>query len=261
MNVGALEGQHSSNTISIVTITYNSGIKLRSTFKSIPKKKENIEYIVIDGGSSDNTREILLASDIVDLFVIEKDSGISDAFNKGIKHSANKYILFLNSGDLLLDESLDIYFSAIEKWPDVDVFYGDLKYVPQDNVHAYVETPNINNIWKFMSIYHPGMLIKKSAYEKIGGYDLNYKYAMDSEWVHRAINAKLKFHYIPHVLANMQLGGKSDKYFYFSLFEFCRSSMKYRPNKLLPLFYLIRQLLVHSLLRIPLIKKWRLKRV
>ena len=246
--------------ISIVTANLNTGRALKNTINNLEKLKDSYEFIIIDGASIDDSLSVISKANNLTHYITESDSGISDAFNKGIKYSNNEYVLFLNAGDLLADGAIDIYFSTIDEYPDVDVFYGDLKYFSDKNIHGYIEIPNINNIWKFMSIYHPGMLVKKSAYEKIGGYDLNYHYAMDSEWVHRAIKSNMKFHYIPHVLAKMSLGGKSDKYFYFSLIEFCRSSIKHGPSKIKPLYYLARQLIVHSLLKIPFIKHWRLKK-
>jgi hypothetical protein len=111
-----------------------------------------------------------------------------------------------------------------------------------------------------MSIYHPGMLVKKSAYNKIGGYNQKYHYAMDSEWVHRATVNNLNFKYIPEVLARMELGGKSDKYYYRSLFEFLLSSMKHGPSKVVPIYYFFRQLIIHALLKVPIIKSWRLQK-
>lgn len=246
--------------ISLITVTLNSEESIRLTIDSLNRQSETFEYIIIDGGSQDRTIDELNRYKGKKILISEEDDGISDAFNKGIKYANNEYILLLNAGDVLEVDSLDVYFSAIDEYPDADVFYGDLKYFSDDNTNGYIEKPNINNIWKFMSIYHPGMLVKKTAYEKIGGYNLDYKYAMDSEWIHRAIKNGLMFQNIPDVLARMGLGGKSDKYFYFSLIEFCRSSMIHGPSTIKPLYYLVRQLVVHSLLKIPLIKHWRLNK-
>lgn len=246
--------------ISIITANLNTSRALENTINNLESLRNSYEFIIIDGASVDGSLNVISKANNITHYITERDNGISDAFNKGIKHSSNEYILLLNAGDLLVERALDIYFSAIVKYPDADVFYGDLAYIPIDNEKEYVVKPNVNNIWKFMSVYHPGMLVKKSAYDKIGMYDLNYRYAMDSEWVHRAIRNGLKFHYIPHVLSKMSLGGKSDKYFYFSLIEFCRSAMKHGPSNIKPLYYLVRQLVVHSLLNIPFVKQWRLKK-
>ena len=199
--------------ITIITPVKNNDKDFFKTLTNLNKFDEDFDYIVINGGNAGDIEAYLRNTTIPYTLIPEKDDGISDAFNKGVKLVSSGYVLILNAGDCLLSDAFDSYYKAFKQSPDADIFYGDLCY-HQNNRSSYVEKADFNNIWKFMSIYHPGMLVKKSAYEKVGGYDLNYHYAMDSEWVHRAIRNGLKFHYIPHVLSKMALGGKSDKYFY-----------------------------------------------
>jgi len=247
-------------SITVVTVVLNSANLLERTIASLKDINQEFEYIVIDGDSTDGTVSVVYNSQEVNKFISEKDEGISDAFNKGISMASGDYVLLLNAGDELMPDSLEHYQQAIRKQPDVDIFYGDIIYFDEDKEFIYLEKSNLANIWKYMSIYHPGMLVKKSSYNDIGGYSCKYKYAMDSEWLHRAIKNQLKIEYVPHAFVGMAVGGKSDKYFYYSLREFCMSSIKHGPSRIAPLYYFGRQLLVHSLLKITMIKKWRVNR-
>lgn len=118
-----------SDTISIVTVTYNCASVIESTIKSIISQDyKSIEYIVIDGGSKDGTLDIVKKySDHIDILISEADKGIFDAMNKGIWHAHGKWINFMNAGDKFASDTiLSEIFGDINSIKDVDVIFGDM---------------------------------------------------------------------------------------------------------------------------------------
>ena len=197
--------------ISIITIVLNDKDNLEKTILSIIKQFNNIfdiEYIIIDGGSTDGTIEIIKKyEDKIHYWHSKKDSGISDAFNQGIKKVSGDVIGLVNSGDFLEDNTLETIHNNLKK--DIDILYGNVQYWNKDK-KDYIFNANHNYLTKFMSINHPAVFVKKDVYDKYGLFDNKYKIAMDYEIMLRFFINNVKFKYIPKVLSNMQLGGVSD---------------------------------------------------
>lgn len=184
----------------------------------------DIHIIIIDGGSSDGTVEVIKEYEChVSYWETGLDSGISDAFNRGINHATGDIVAILNSDDYWHEDTLEHIVNAYLQSPDTDIFYGDLQFSDENLGAFYIKRPEIKKMKYRMNIFHPAMFVKRSAYEEIGLYNLDYKYAMDSEWCHRALAKGLNFDYIPYPLATMSLGGVSDKNFKQSLQEYRRS--------------------------------------
>lgn len=217
---------------------------------------------MIDGGSTDNTLAIIDEyKDQIDILISEPDQGISDAFNKGINLATGDYIAIINADD---DYDPDIFgqiLSAAEQQRSPGVIHGNLRYIGGDGLN-YVEKPDIDNIWRYMSVFHPTMFIHREIYKIAGNYRLDYRYAMDSEWVHRALTHKACFTYLPMVISNMRLGGTSHHFMHRSLNEFRRSTIAHSGNRVTATYYFYRQLLVQNLININWIKHaalWRRK--
>jgi len=184
----------------------------------------NLEIIVIDGGSDDGTVDVIKQYQTsIGYWETGLDKGIADAFNRGIKNSTAPLIAILNSDDYWDEHTPELVLSAFKAVPDADIFYGDLRFVDEAKGDHYVKKPNLKLMKYRMNIFHPAMFITQKAYQKIGIYRLDYHYAMDSEWCHRAIESGLDFHYIPHVLTSMRLGGVSDLHFKKSISEYRQS--------------------------------------
>jgi hypothetical protein len=111
-----------------------------------------------------------------------------------------------------------------------------------------------------MSVFHPTMFISNKAYQAIGAYRLDFQYAMDSEWVHRALKNNLTFAQTEVVLSNMRLEGASHNNMARSLNEFRQSSASHNKRKILTTYYFARQLIIQSLINIKFIKSLMLKR-
>ena len=200
----------------IVTVTFNSEKTLKKTIESILlQETSNFEYIIIDGESADNTVGIIKLYEpefkkrqIPFTWLSEKDTGIYDAFNKGINLAKGTYISFLGSDDMYVPNALSLYTDQIVKHA-VDV----------DFVHSVVKVDNrkiISDRWewkhfrKAMNVAHVGAFHHKDYFSKYGNYNTNYKIAGDYELLLRA-KKHLKTHWFNEVTAIMADGGVSNR--------------------------------------------------
>lgn len=215
-------------------------------------KRYPLEIIIIDGGSCDGTLSVIenYASDI-SYWESGKDSGISDAFNRGISRATGNIIAILNSDDYWESDTVKSITDAYRLYPDCDIFYGNLRFLNDELHESYIKKPDLKKMKYRMNVFHPAMFVKREAYTKVGLYRLDYKHAMDSEWCHRALKVGLHFHYIPQVLTTMRLGGVSDREFKQSLLEYRKSVVQNelaRPLEATIYYYFF--LLMKSLMRI-----------
>ena len=164
--------------LSIITINYNNDKGLKNTIQSvIAQRNRNFEFIVIDGGSTDNSKIIINQnSEFITYWVSEKDEGIYHAMNKGIMKAKGKYILFLNSGDELIDEYAFNNINFFGK----DIIYFDVLFHNQTSsfVHQYPINLNFNYFLKY-SLPHQATLIKRILFTKVGMYNEGYKICSD----------------------------------------------------------------------------------
>lgn len=197
--------------ISIVTIAYNCAGEIEDTIKSvISQQYENKEYVIIDGASTDGTMEVVNRfKDFIDVIVSEPDKGRSDAFNKGIEKSSGEYIVMMNAGDLLAEDALNKFANAFV--PGYDVIKGNTIRWNAETGFKSVERPVINYLaipWNFL-VCHQSTYISKSAYERYGGYGIDYRVAMDFDLMLRFTQKGAKFRKINENLAIFRMGGIS----------------------------------------------------
>ena len=201
--------------LSIITICYNSQSSIVKTIESIKNQTiNNLEYIIIDGGSSDRTIDIIKNYKIVDSFISEKDNGIYDAFNKGIKNATGDIIGFLNSDDIFHNEnSLKTILDSFDD--DTDCVFGDLVYTNDKNQTKRIWRGSPYKKGAFKKGWmpaHPTFYCKKSVYEKYGFYKDEYEIAGDFELMLRFLEKyNIKSKYISKTIVNMKLGGVSNK--------------------------------------------------
>ena len=204
--------------ISIITATYNSGATLRDTFESVLHQSyKDIEYIVIDGNSSDNTLEII--KEYEPLFdgkmswISEPDKGIYDAMNKGIKMATGDVIGILNSDDFYT--SLDILERVATSIDEVDAVYGDIHYVNDKDLTKCVRYYSSKSFkrWKMLMGFmpaHPSFYCRRAVYSRYGLFDLDFKVAADFEQLLRLIYVnKIMIKYLPMDFVTMRTGGAS----------------------------------------------------
>lgn len=197
--------------ISVITINYNNKDGLNKTIQSIiGQTYTGIEYIVIDGGSTDGSVDIITAnSQNINYWVSEKDNGIYDAMNKGIKQAKGEYLLFLNSGDYFYtNESVAIFASQHD---DKDIVYGDLQVVETDS--TWVKNYPSKLSFKYFlqdTLPHPACFIKRSAFEKVGLYDTSMQIAADWAFFIKAICLhNLSYKHLDQVISGFYNNGVS----------------------------------------------------
>lgn len=197
--------------ISIVTIAYNCEKEIEETILSVINQQyDNKEYLIIDGASKDGTMDVVNKyRDKIDVIISEPDKGRSDAFNKGIAHATGDYIVMMNAGDLLADDALDKFARNYE--PGYDVIKGNTirwneKTGFKSIEHPVIEYPEIP--FNFL-VCHQSTYISKSAYERFGGYGIDYKIVMDFELMLRFARHNAKFMKINENLAVFRMGGIS----------------------------------------------------
>ncbi len=204
--------------VSIITITFNSESTLIDTIDSVLNQTyKDIEYIIIDGGSTDSTISIIHSyKNKISKFISEKDNGIYDALNKGIKLSTGDIIGVLHSDDFYTNHHVIENIINTFQLYQADAVYADLFYVDKN------DTAKIYRKWKsgkyqhgmFMNGWmppHPTFFVKHSVYEKHGSFNLNLVSAADYELMLRFIHKhKIKLAYLPEFIIKMRVGGKSN---------------------------------------------------
>lgn len=200
-------------TISVITVVYNDFVNLEKTINSVIELKfYNIEYIIIDGGSTDGTTELIKKYESqISYWSSEPDKGIYDAMNKGAKFARGKYLLFLNSGDYLTTnfvKSMNDGFLANIINDDkqlYDVIYGDVMLNRDFNRIKYHKAKNIYRLYYQIPFCHQASLILRTEFTK-REFDISYKIGADFKLFRQLYLDKKKFKYvsIPFVFYNLQ---------------------------------------------------------
>jgi glycosyltransferase involved in cell wall biosynthesis len=204
--------------ISIITVCYNSSEYIRSAVESVSYQSyPNLEYIVIDGGSTDGTLDILYEYKyLISHLISEPDKGIYDAMNKGLALVTGDVVGILNSDDFYPDSNVLICVASMfNQNPDVDMVLGNVDFVLPDDLNKRVRFYSSVNFlpWKFrfgLMPAHPGAFIKKSAYERVGQYKLGYKIAADFDmFIRLCLVNQCTFEKLNKSLVRMRMGGIS----------------------------------------------------
>lgn len=204
--------------VSIITVSYNSAKTIRDTIESVLKQSyTDIEYIIVDGNSKDETIDIVTSyGDKVTKVLSEPDKGIYDAMNKGIALATGDIIGILNSDDFYeTNNAIEDVVAHFKVNIETQVVFGDV---------VFVEPSNLNKVVRYYSSKkfkaaklrfgwmppHPATFVKKSVYDQYGLYKLGYKIAADYEmFVRLLMVAKVKFTRIDKVIVRMRSGGAS----------------------------------------------------
>ncbi|MDR3340326.1 MAG: glycosyltransferase [Candidatus Symbiothrix sp.] len=201
--------------ISIITVTYNAINDLEQTMQSVfAQTYPNIEYIIIDGGSIDGTINIIRKYKArLSFWASEKDKGIYDAMNKGIRQSKGELIGMINAGDYYEPDAVQVMVAAYHQHPDDAIFHGNINLLNEDGTFFKIKKPNpdLSQFYKGMSIYHPTLFVKKTVYFHDNLYNINYKIAADFDFIVRNYLAGTRFYYVDKVIANFKQGGYSVK--------------------------------------------------
>lgn len=206
--------------ITIITVTYNSESTINDTIISVLNQSYNdIEYIIVDGCSKDRTVDIIKEYEPKFKgrlkWISEKDKGIYDAMNKGIRMATGDIIGILNSDDFFTsDDVISTVNETFEKY-NSDAIYGDIHFVNDDNLNKIVRYYSSKIFRRGLMRFgfmpaHPSFYIKKECFDKFGLYNTSYKIAADFEFLLRTIFiGKIKTQYIAKDFVTMRTGGAS----------------------------------------------------
>jgi hypothetical protein len=211
------------NKISIITVTKNSEKYLEKNILSVHKQKyKNYEHIIIDGKSTDKTIDIINKHKRkIKYFISEKDSGLYDAMNKGIKKSTGDIIGILNSDDIYYNKTLSIVNKYFNKYQKLDFLFGSV--YKHKLLHGYFPK-KIKWTFGFYSTHSIGFFIKKKAHKKVGSYNTKYKYSADYDLFYRLI-VKKKMNGMAtkkgEIFGKFRRGGVSSKIRYIDFLKEC----------------------------------------
>lgn len=250
-----MKTKNSLPLVSVVTVVWNGAKTIRRTIESVVNQTySNIEYIIIDGGSTDGTVDIIenYARRIA-YWVSEPDGGIYDAMNKGIKRVSGSIVCILNADDYYVDDAIECVVSEFISHPDVSAIYGDISLIGTSRVLK----PKINlaGIENEMNILHPSFFCKKSVYDMIGLFDVTYKTCSDWDFLIRVYKSGLHFLYCNRITTWFDIGGVSGSFTYKIIKEKFRIRINY-TSKYVAVIYYVKDILLLLLLRFSIKKEY-----
>lgn len=197
--------------VSIITVVYNRADVIRDTIESVLSQTyKNIEYIIIDGASTDGTMDVVNEyKDKISKIISEPDRGLYDAINKGIKEATGDVIGLIHSDDFYLDNLVIQRVVDTFKKENKHMLFADLLYIKGDNKDKVLRYYSAKNFTVKKLKYgfvppHPTLFVKKEVYEKYGLYKIDYKIAADYEmFVRLLLVNKLSFSYIHLPIGNL----------------------------------------------------------
>jgi glycosyltransferase involved in cell wall biosynthesis len=203
--------------ISIITVCYNSAATIEDTLYSIANQNyNNIEHVVIDGGSTDGTLEILERHrSKIACLVSEPDAGLYDAMNKGLARVTGDIVAFLNADDFYSAPTVLATVAAHMVTAELDLLYGDVVFFRPDKPGHVVRRYSSKKFTPEMFAYgwmpaHPSLFVRRHLFEAVGDFKADYKIAGDYEFVARVFSKlQPRYKYLPEVLVTMRTGGVS----------------------------------------------------
>ena len=205
--------------LSIITIAFNAEETIEETVQSVLSQNcagFDLEYLLIDGASSDSTLDILSPYSNRITLISEPDKGIYDAMNKGIEKASGDYIGILNADDVYADDDVLQHVMDVFRASGSDSVYGDLVYVQRDNL-LHVTRTWISGSFKLNAFRngwmppHPTFFVHKKIYDRLGSFHPQLKLAADYELMLRFLfKAKITTSYLPKTLVRMRVGGASN---------------------------------------------------
>jgi glycosyltransferase involved in cell wall biosynthesis len=207
--------QPANGLVTVITVAFNSAAAISRTIDSIAAQTHpGIEYIVVDGGSVDGTVELLRQREAdIDIWLSERDRGISDAFNKGIALASGQFISLVNSDDWMDPDHLARAVACLQQ-TGADFAFGNLMVHGDGNAPQYIIDGDPRYALRIRhsmpALSHPSLVCRREMYERCGLYDRELKIAMDYEWLLRTHESGARGRYVPEITSHMGGGGVSD---------------------------------------------------
>jgi len=192
--------------LSVITVVYNNFNHIEDTILNVLKLKENnnLEYIIIDGGSTDGTCNVIEKyKNEISCFISEPDKGIYDAMNKGVNLAKGEWLIFMNSGDLFYNNKnqiLNLSFLDKQETKEFDIIYGNTL---TKNGGKIVKVPQLNirpNYFFLDTICHQSVFFNKRVFHNVGYYNLDYKIISDRDLLFRVAKSNGKFHHVDYII-------------------------------------------------------------
>lgn len=202
--------------ITVITVVYNASATLEKTIQSVIEQTyNNVEYLIIDGNSSDGTLDIVRKYESqIDFWLSEPDRGIYDAMNKGIFWSSNGGIIaFLNADDFYIQNNVLEYIAQIFIERSLQMVYGKIRadFEQEECVVVFGKEYLITDLAKGNCPPHPATFIRKEVFTSLQGFDLQYKTASDYDLICKCLlNPNLSHTFTNRIVTQFRLGGKSD---------------------------------------------------
>jgi len=217
---------------SIITATKNAGDEIESTIKSVISQKDvDLEYIIIDSVSNDNTLDIIekYVNDYPIKLISEADDGISDAFNKGIKLSTGDWIIFMGAGDIFLHHKVlsDMELNLKKKYKSL-IVWGNIIFINKKGETGKTISGKFpkGRLKRYMCMPHQAAFHNREFFQKYGVFDTNFKIAMDYDLLLRFIDKINESNYIDYDVTYMLTGGYSQNNIPNVLKEFLEAKIK-----------------------------------
>jgi glycosyltransferase involved in cell wall biosynthesis len=231
--------------ISIITVVYNGASTLEQTMLSVINQTyKNIEYIIIDGCSTDGTIDIIKKyEDRLVYWVSESDKGIYDAMNKGINKATGNIIGIINSGDSYENNAIENIVAQSIKNKDIGVFHGLLRIYDENGKFECILGQHSSHLAKGM-IEHPTCFVNRNIYDRYGLFDIQYKSAADYDFMLKLYFNSVKFMLLESILSNFYRGGISGSWigFYEKLYIFKKYKLN-KPLKYIPFYFFPKSIL------------------
>jgi glycosyltransferase involved in cell wall biosynthesis len=206
--------------VSIITVVFNGAEYLEQAIASVLEQSyRNVEYIVVDGGSTDGTLDIIRKYEHrIDYWVSEADSGIYHAMNKGLRLAQGELVGLLNADDFYEPHALKQVMECYLKRGTAAIYYGDNLVLQEDLLLKYRHHASLR-YWMGMSICHQAMFVHREIYLQLDGYSERYRFAADYDFLLRAVQAQVELVHVPACLVNYRNTGLTSRHYALSLAE------------------------------------------
>ena len=217
--------------VSIITVCLNSEKTIEQTIQSVINQTyPNIEYIIIDGKSTDRTLEIIdKYRDKISIFVSERDEGLYYAMNKGLKLATGELIGIINSDDWYEPEAVENIVNTFIEDRTAQIFYGNIKSYDKDKFIRIRYPPSLKVLHTGMAISHPSVFIKSEVYKRYM-FNTKYKIGADYDLMLKLYSKKYEFRYVNKIIANYRIGGYNELNLTRTMIETITISLHYLDN-------------------------------